>query len=161
MPDWRANTFWKENVERVLGRELRDKWPNMMALIQEAKASFLAKGDPLIQRRWNLREIEMAARLKGWRMPDFVVGYLIGQPPSDLVMGNEEQFAIWGFDEMKRMDEVDGMGGFGNDEEEGEVAAGSDDEVREKEGDKEEEEGMEAEGSDVDDLQVYTRSMNR
>jgi hypothetical protein len=70
VPDWRANTFWKENVERVLGRELRDKWPNMMALIQEAKASFLAKGDPLIQRRWNLREIEMAARLKGWRMPD-------------------------------------------------------------------------------------------
>jgi hypothetical protein len=76
-------------------------------------------------------------------------------------MGNEEQFAIWGFDEMKRMDEVDGMGGFGNDEEEGEVAAGSDDEVREKEGDNEEEDGMEAEGSDVDDLQVYTRSMNR
>jgi hypothetical protein len=176
VPDWRANAFWKDNVERVLGREFRDKWPNMMALIREAKASFLEKGDPLINRHWNLKEIEIAARLKGWRMPDFVVAYLIGQPPSDLVMGNEEQFGLWGFDEMKRIDEVDGMGGFGNNEEEREVAAESNDKVHKEEEKKkgkkkgkekgkgkgkEEEEGREVEESDADDLQVYTRSMNR
>lgn len=116
MPDWRVNAFWKDNVERVLGREIRDNWPNMMALIQEAEASFLEQGIPLIYRRWNPTEIEIAARLKAWRMPDFVVGYLIGTPPPYLGIINVEQFGLWNFDEMNRIDEVHGMGGFGNDE---------------------------------------------
>ncbi|KAG5664879.1 hypothetical protein KAF25_008613, partial [Fusarium avenaceum] len=47
-PDWRVNAFWKHNVERVLSREIRDNWPNMMTLIHEAKASFLEEGSPLI-----------------------------------------------------------------------------------------------------------------
>ncbi|CAJ0547623.1 Ff.00g043770.m01.CDS01 [Fusarium sp. VM40] len=108
MPDWRVNTFWKDNVERVLGRETRDNWPNMMALIQEAEASFLEKGIPLILRPWNLAEIEIAARLKAWRMPDFVVGYLIGTPPPYLGIINAEQFGLWNLDEMNRIDEVHG-----------------------------------------------------
>ncbi|KAI6775940.1 hypothetical protein HG530_002698 [Fusarium avenaceum] len=126
MPDWRVNDFWKHNVERVLGREIRDNWPNMMALIHEAKASFLEEGSPLIQRRWNPAETEIAARLKAWRMPDFVVGYLIGQPPRHLGIIDSEQVVIWGLDEMNRIDAIHGMGLFGNSEEEEEVADGSD-----------------------------------
>jgi hypothetical protein len=140
-PDWRVNASWKDNVERVLGREVRDNWPNMMALILEAKASFLEQGSPLIQRRWNPAEIEIAARLKAWRMPDFVVGYLIGSPPPGLGITNVEQFGMWTFDEMNRIDGVHGMGGFGNSEGKEEVADGSDqvDEERKEKTDKEEE----------------------
>ncbi|KIL92156.1 hypothetical protein FAVG1_04563 [Fusarium avenaceum] len=126
MPDWRVNDFWKHNVERVLGREIRDNWPNMMALIHEAKASFLEEGSPLIQRRWNPAETEIAARLKAWRMPDFVVGYLIGQPPRHLGITDAEQVVIWGLDEMNRIDAIHGMGLFRNSEEEEGAADGSD-----------------------------------
>ncbi|KAM0233567.1 hypothetical protein ACHAP5_010365 [Fusarium lateritium] len=169
LPDWRVNAHWKENVERVLGRNYRDLWPNMMALISEAQASFDEKGPALIQRCWNQRETEIAARVKCWYMPNVVLWYLIGQPPKGLSMGYEPQFAIWAYDEIKRLDEVHGMEGFWRKEGEREAAAGSNDKAheekesekeKEKEKEKKDVEEMETEKTD-DDLQVYTRSMNR
>ncbi|KAM0327262.1 hypothetical protein ACHAPQ_007511 [Fusarium lateritium] len=169
VPDWRVNACWKDNVERVLGQDYRDEWPNMMALIDEARASFKEKGNPLLQRCWNLRETQIAARVKCWYMPNFVVWFLVGQPPRGLAMGYEEQFAISAYDEIKRLDEVHGVGGFGSREGEREVAAGSNDKVheekesekeKEKEKEKKDEEETQAMETD-DDLQVYISSMNR
>ena len=60
-------------------------------------------------RQWNLRELETAARLRAWRVPDWALASFVGSPstvPGPYVLG---QFADWAHDEMWRMEQMDGM----------------------------------------------------
>ncbi|KAF4971300.1 hypothetical protein FSARC_1819 [Fusarium sarcochroum] len=112
-PDWRANAFFQDNVRRVLGPEHVGRWPDMMTMMNMTRVHVGENGVNNLDRAWNEREVEASARLRAWGVSDLVIAGLLGNPT--VAVGPEllAQFGSWALDEHNRLEEVHGLGGFG------------------------------------------------
>ncbi|KAJ4254483.1 hypothetical protein NW762_010082 [Fusarium torreyae] len=109
--DSRVDVHWPQNVGRVLGPEYVGVWPNLDSMVNEFEMVFRQNQGRVaaLGRQWNLRELETAARLRAWRVPDWALAFLLGSPstvPGPYLLN---RFASWAHDEMWRLEQVNRM----------------------------------------------------
>ncbi|KAF4971299.1 hypothetical protein FSARC_1818 [Fusarium sarcochroum] len=109
--DLRVNAFWQQNVGRVLGPQCVGTWPDVESMVNEFETIFRQQQGSvaILGRQWNLRELEICARLRAWRLPEWALVFWLGSPST--VPGPDllRQFSAWAHDEMRRMEQVNGI----------------------------------------------------
>ncbi|KAH7168471.1 hypothetical protein DER46DRAFT_645017 [Fusarium sp. MPI-SDFR-AT-0072] len=63
-------------------------------------------------RVWNIRELEKAARLSAWKVPNFVKHAILGTPSAEPHGEDFEVFKRWQKEEEDMLAEIHGLGGF-------------------------------------------------
>lgn len=111
-PDWRANAHFQDNIERVLGREYRGRWPDMITMINQTRVHVSENGFNQLGRAYDERENEAAARLMTWGISNLIVLGLLGRPMVAVSPELLPQCEEWASDEKRRLEEVHGLGGF-------------------------------------------------
>ena len=80
--NYNVNYQWEENVQRVLGYVYSRRWPNLQTMVDdcEQKKRTALPGHYILDRVWTERDIETAARLRVWGVPNDVIEVLVGWP---------------------------------------------------------------------------------
>ncbi|RBR23200.1 uncharacterized protein FIESC28_03942 [Fusarium coffeatum] len=77
-----ATAGWEENIQRVLGYVYSRRWPNLQTMVDDCKQKkrMALPGHYILDRAWTERDIETAARLRVWGVPNDVIEVIVGWP---------------------------------------------------------------------------------
>ncbi|KAM0212680.1 hypothetical protein ACHAPA_002854 [Fusarium lateritium] len=99
-----VNNNFTANVRRVLGEAYVDLWNSLEELVEEMIEDHTrAGGRVILNRPWMPEELEKAARLQVWEVPDEVIENILGWPNRALTDEEMEQANFFLMDETFRL----------------------------------------------------------
>lgn len=100
----RVNDNFIANVRRVLGEEYVSLWNSLQEMVEHMLEDHNQGGGRVILNRpWTPEELEKAARLQVWEVPDEVVENILGWPNRPLTDEEKAQANFFLMDEMTRL----------------------------------------------------------
>ncbi|KAF5022092.1 hypothetical protein F66182_5867 [Fusarium sp. NRRL 66182] len=106
--DLRIDGAWK-HVEKTLG--WIGRWPDSQTMLEECREKACKDGYAALERPWSTMEMNTVGRLKGWGVPEYVIGVLVGLPSKLLTADQVRDVQFCVRDEAHILQKVHGIGG--------------------------------------------------
>jgi hypothetical protein len=88
----------------VLGEDYVSLWSSLEEMVEHMQEDFnQTSGRVILNRDWTPEELEQAARLQAWQVPDVVVENILGWPNRSLTDQEKEQATYFLRDEVARL----------------------------------------------------------